>query len=210
MRTHVITCPSGLRGEVRPIGLHHRSWRDIVERCWRRTIDPGPYSSDPLRWDDVLASDYTSVLYEIIVFTYGGDASRSSECSSCGARAAVMLKDFPLYAVTSAWQQARDAGNRFTVDLMDAGTSVVVRLPTWRDVRYLDRVPPLLIWDTMFRRLIVATGDGRSVDDLVEDLSIDDTYDLKSALEGTFVGAEFTQDVSCPRCSTNVSVSMLG
>lgn len=92
-----VTCPSGLRGEIRGMKIKELSlmsdaklvrsgklMTEIVKNCWIRTVDPGPYkfTSDVLPWAHMLHADQLCVFKQIRVATFGSEFEFEVTCDN--------------------------------------------------------------------------------------------------------------------------------
>src|SRR5512140_1005118 len=99
---NVITCPSGLSGEIR--GLKGKEGKLLADRsaarsgllfdrilagCWLATLDSGIYALDEgeaLDWSKVLVADRFYALLQIRSLTFGDEYAFQVQCQSAGCR----------------------------------------------------------------------------------------------------------------------------
>jgi hypothetical protein len=148
MPSAVITCPSGLTGEIRSFKFKElrafvdgsrksisRSLTAMLQGCWLRTDDPGPYG-DKFTWGKALYADRLYAWIQARTLGFGADVDFEFQCDSevCrdqfpglqgwGAR----LDQLPVTAMPEDSKEAFAAGNRF--DISVAGKQVAFRLLT--------------------------------------------------------------------------------
>lgn len=149
----IITCPSGLQGEIRGMrgkeaalltDKHASRDGSVIEKilrsCWVKTIDPGPYAFDPekpLDWMDALVGDRLYTLIQIRIETFGPEYSFMAQCQkpTCRHRfeQPLDLSQLPQRKLSEEAALAFQNGNRFESRFSRDGRRVWFRLLTGRD-----------------------------------------------------------------------------
>lgn len=155
--TDIVTCPSGLVGEVRPIrivdvkslssgrgknrGRSGDRLSKFVSGLWVRTVDPGVYPESITRedgnvdWSNALLGDRSFLIYESRRITYGNDFYFDVVCPYCGERVRDVHIDLSSIKITGLSDEAKYSIFHNGIDnaLFDAilpksGRSVKVKL----------------------------------------------------------------------------------
>ena len=101
--SHVIECPSGLRGQIRGLKVKElniladrrlaksgRQFDQILAGCWLETIEHGPYvpGEQSLDWSKVLQGDRFYAMLKIRAVSLGADYAFAVVCqnAACGHR----------------------------------------------------------------------------------------------------------------------------
>jgi len=159
----VITCPSGLQGEIRTLtgaelklfgnrklARTGQTFTDILKGCWLATVDPGPYGKSgtdaagkvpPPDWSKVLTGDLMFAFIEIRKLGWGSPYDFTFQCANRSCRQdhpdstawSVQLDDLKVRVLTPYLRRAFMDGNR--VPYMFGGVPVAYRLMTWADER---------------------------------------------------------------------------
>lgn len=149
----VITCPSGLSGEIR--GLKGKEGKLLADRasaksgvtfdrilagCWLATLDPGLYpleDGQPLDWSKVLVADRFYALLQIRSLTFGDEYAFQVQCQSAGCRERfeweLNLRDLPVRTLSEEARAAFRDCNRLETELPRDGRKVWFRLMTGAD-----------------------------------------------------------------------------
>ncbi|WP_428262162.1 hypothetical protein [Haliangium sp.] len=223
--THVIECPSGLRGEIRGLKVKELDYLAdrrlaksgqqldrILAGCWLETVDAGPYSLGErgLDWDQVLQGDRFYAMLEIRAASLGATYAFAAMCQggACGCRFEweVSLDELPVRALSDDARQNFRDGNRFESVLPGAAKRVWFRLPVGADEKRLAKHRQARqgeLWSTMLALRVVeiegvAGGDKRR---FLGELDLADAEHLRRAFDEADCGVETTIEVECPECA---------
>ena len=221
----VITCPSGLSGEIR--GLKGKEGKLLADRasaksgvtfdrilagCWLATLDPGLYALEegqPLDWSKVLVADRFYALLQIRSLTFGDEYAFQVQCQSAGCRERfeweLNLKDLPVRALSDAARAAFRNGNRLETELPHDGRKVWYRLMTGADevraAAALRAGRDGMLLTALAMRIVeiegVKTEDKRR---FLDDMELADAAALLDRFDEADGGVETSIEVECPVC----------
>jgi len=158
----VITCPSGLEGEIRTLtgaelklfgnrklAKAGRTMGDILKGCWLRTVAPGPYlrmksGADGglvMDWDQVLTGDLMHAFIEIRRLGWGDAYDFTFQCTDRECRKdhadttgwSLSLADLKTRLLTAEARDVFIGSNRLPYRFGEV--PVTYRLMTWADER---------------------------------------------------------------------------
>jgi hypothetical protein len=230
--SHVIECPSGLRGTVRGLKVKElniladrrlaksgRQFDQILAGCWLETIEQGPYvlGDQSLDWSTVLQGDRFYAMLKIRAASLGADYAFAVVCqnAACGHRFEweVCLDELPVKALSEESRRRFQEGNRFETKLPGTGTRVWFRLAVGADESRMAKHRQAhqdALWSTMLAlRVIEIEGVPESQKRrFLEDLDVADAEHLRVAIDEVDCGVETTMDVECPECLGVQSVDL--
>ncbi len=222
---NVITCPSGLSGEIR--GLKGKEGKLLADRaaarsgvtfdrilagCWLATLDPGLYAVEegkPLDWSKVLVADRFYALLQIRSLTFGDEYAFQVQCQSQGCRErfewALDLKDLPVRALSEEARAAFRDGNRLETVLPRDGRKVWFRLMTGADevkaAAALRTARDGMLLTALGARIVEIEGvkaeDKRR---FLDDMELADAAALLDRFDEADGGVETSIEVECPAC----------
>ena len=220
MTTLEITCPSGLSGEVRIFTVREYNiladrrnsqrtlWTDkILQNCWLRTIDAGPYELGEagLDWSNVLQGDRFYILLQLRVASLGDDYDFSVSCQQCGEQIAwhLSLQDLPIRKLTGESLERFKGGNRFECTLPGCGKKVTFRLAVGGDEKRFSKLRkgnPESLWSVSLLQRIVEIDGVSNKRAFVDELSISDAEFLRQEFDVVDCGVDTTIEIECPSC----------
>jgi hypothetical protein len=216
-----ITCPSGLKLEVRGLkGRELQIFQDkkaqkngmFVDRilgvCVQGVTDPGPYKIDGglPKWDDVLLGDKFYVLVQVRIATYGDEFEFSAQCPDCEERFRWELKlsDLPVKRLATEDLEAFAGNQPLVTHVPSDGRLVKFRLPTGRDEKTIAKLKGAD--DATIRltasRIVELDGENerRKIQEALEDCSLADLMKLLKEFDKRDCGVETTIETECPDC----------
>jgi hypothetical protein len=222
--SHVIECPSGLRGEIRGLKVKELDYLAdrrlaksgqqldrILAGCWLETLDAGPYQlgDSGLDWDQVLQGDRFYTMLQIRSASLGAEYAFAVMCQggACGRRFEweVSLDEIPVQKLSDEGRACFRKDNRFETVLPGTGKRVWFRLPVGADEKRLAKHRQARegeLWSTMLALRVVEierveNGHKRR---FLEDLDVADAEHLRCAFDQADCGVETTIEVECPEC----------
>lgn len=223
-----ITCPSGLRGEVRKLkgseanilsdrkaAKKGETYDRILSACWTKTIDAGPYpkiqpGEGSIPWDGILVCDRFYALTCIRIATYGSNYVFPAQCPVpvCGARfewEIDLAKDLPVIDLPEASrEQIRSGENRFETEV--GGHTVHFKLQNGADEKRAGKRATAhrdqLMTVAVSSRILQVDDMTRKaeIDQWLKDTDLDLQWDLLKSFEEVDGGIEQTIEIECPEC----------
>lgn len=214
-------CPSGLCGHVRglkvseeriladrPLLQSGAAFDKLLEACWERTEDPGPYAFEGAPdWSKVLVGDRFYALLSIRAATYGPEYAFRVACESCRHRIewTLSLLDLDVKRLRGESVERFRDGNRFHTVLPDARRTVAFKLLTGADERRLAQLSKHAKSRPLSAMLAYRVADVDGVPDterrqFLEGLSMRDAAHLLEAFEDADCGVQTKIDIECPQC----------
>lgn len=223
-----ITCPSGLRGEIRKMKMRELAlltdeklirtgqlMTEMVKNCWVRTIDAGPYnlpapSPQPLPWDQLLQADKMYTFKEIRVTTFGPSFEWEVQCphNMCKHR---FLWDVDLSTldVERPPQYALDhvkSGSYLTTTV--DGKKVEFRTLRGADDRrllhFIQKLELPLLTAGYICRIVSVEGidesDAESLREWLDDLDLEVGQEFQDTMDDAEPSIGLRTDIECPRC----------
>ena len=222
---NVITCPSGLSGEIR--GLKGKEGKLLADRasaksgvtfdrilagCWLATLDPGLYALEegqPLDWSKVLVADRFYALLQVRSLTFGDEYAFQVQCQSAGCRERfeweLDLKNLPVRVLSDETKAAFRDGNRFETRLPRDGRKVWFRLMTGADeVRAASALRAgrdgMLLTALAMRIVEIEGVKSEDKRRFLEDMEMADAAALLDSFDEADGGVETSIEVECPAC----------
>lgn len=218
----IVTCPSGLSGEVRGITgksfellnnkALHRTGKftgKLLDACWTSTSDPGPYAPDDdgkLDWDKVLAGDRFYAVMQVRIAMYGPlyDFSvrcKAKDCKHMFRWEGLNLEELPVKKFAEADLNAFKNGNVHEGVLPD-GRKFRFKLATGTEEA---KIAQLVDKQDAFNQAMVArlhsvdgvTGTLRS---FFEQQEISVHFAMLREMDKHDGGVDTTVEVVCPKC----------
>ena len=230
--SHVIECPSGLRGAVRGLKVKElniladrklaksgRQFDQILAGCWLETIEHGPYAPGDqcLDWGKVLQGDRFFALLMVRALTYGPEYAFGVSCRNDNCRARIDweidLTKLPVRKLSEESRVAFVGGNRFETTLPDAGKKVAFKLLTGDDERKLPALqrsaPDKLLSAVLAYRVLEIDGvDAKAKRQFLEDLTMRDADFLVDEFDRVDCGVDTTIEIECPECFQTQEVEL--
>ena len=221
----LITCPSGLSGEIR--GLTGRAFEllgdkrrqregllgnAMLRECWMSTADPGPYelgNDGKPDWDKVLVGDRTYVLTQIRCCMYGPKYSFKVPCQECREPIQwdVDLLTLPVKPLAPEDLEVFRLGNKLRGELED-GRGFTFRLPIGVDETKAAKMGSV---GSAFIPMLVSRI--HSIDDMPENETLRRYFEAEEmatifafarAMDAHDCGIDTEVEVVCPRDSCGV------
>ena len=222
-----VTCPSGLRGEIRKCKVREialfsdvkllkqgRVSTEVVKSCWVKTLDPGPYpnvevGSAFLPWDSMLHADRDYVFKQIRIATFGPEFEWESQCPNCNHRFITEVNLNELKVTPLPETSREHISQDVPFGCVVAGTKVRFRLlRASDDKRILDLTQkhniPLVTAALMCRIVYVEGIDADEPDMLrewVEELDVEVSNELEERMDRQEALLRTRFDSECPRCN---------
>jgi len=221
MQTVEVVCPSGLKGVLRAMkvkeeGLfgnkalmrQHRIIDKLLEACWEKTLDPGPYrvsAESKLSWERVAAVDRIYAIIQLRMLSYRKDYRFRVNCRNCELAFdwALDLTELDIIEMAPEGVDNLKTGEPIPIQL-DNGLQVLARVLVGEDETFLattDGDDELL--STHLARRIVKIGEAQAYDDVVaaiKELRAADADELRSITDDIEGGVETMFDVQCKGC----------
>lgn len=233
-KTDLITCPSGLVGEIRNlqgqdgnvlmdrrIAKQGRLVDEILRRCWLRTAEPGlaHYASIGAGpdWSKVLAGDRMFIFVRTRVLTFGPSYVFRPQCSVQTCRRTFDWEiDLDAMTVKSLTEEAAKVfcgSNRFEATIPSDGRGFVFKLMTGADERkalkLLEDNQDSRLTTSLATRIIGIEGiEPRNVHGELLAMSLSDHNDLLHIIEESDCGLETAIEVECPFCQNDFEVEI--
>lgn len=232
MPSAIITCPSGLTGEIRTAKIGDlekfaetarrnfaRALTDLLNGCWLRTDDKAIYD-DPLHWGHVLAGDRLYAWIQMWILRSGPDLDFQFQCDDGGCRTVnpklqgwgANLAKLPVQLLSEPSKVLFRAGNRFETTV--AGQRVVFRLLTGEleaEIEGRSRGKKRTLSEQMAERLVEVEGIGSKFPDLAAWAHELDDGDLEQFIQerdAADCGVELGVEVQCEFCNRVVPIDI--
>jgi hypothetical protein len=232
MPSAIITCPSGLTGEIRSFKFKElrafadngrrnlsRALTDMLQACWLRTDDPAVYG-DKFTWGKALYADRLYAWIQARILGFGADIDFEFQCDSesCRERNPGMqswgshLNALPLQMLPEASKAAFLAGNRFETTVV--GKAVAFRLLTGdleSQIEDRQRGKKRNEAESVAELLIQVEGVGtvyRDLVDWVDDLDAGDLARLGQVFTDATCGVDLGVEVQCEHCRRVIKVDI--
>jgi hypothetical protein len=219
-----IICPSGLSGELRGMRVREealmsdrkllnsgRMIGSLLEACWVRTINPGPYGKLGEKPDlsQVSSADRTYMLLQLRMQSFGTSYEFDVACGNCERtiKWQCELTEF-------ATRPMKPEG----VEHLRTGAPIVRTLPSGMDVKFrlglgadeeymakLDKKERVNIsTHNLARRVLEIDGKTawKDVFDAVADLAVIDGDYLHDQIDEIEGGVDLSFDIECPKCAS--------
>ncbi len=226
----IITCPSGLSGEIR--GITGKNFELLTNRqlqrsglfvdkmlaaCWLSTLDPGPYEvgeDGKLDWQKVLAGDRFYAVMQVRISMYGPKYTFPAQCSEAKCRNPFgwevdLENDLPVKLFAPADLEAFRNGNRLEGDVPGSTPEnprkFRFRLATGSDEV---KIAKLVTQSAAFIPAIVARLydiDGVPAGGLrrfFENEEISVAFDMLREMDKHDCGIETGFEIECPKCGS--------
>lgn len=232
-----IECPSGLQGRIR--GLKGKDFREldaartpdkanvaiaqILRNCWLETLEPGPYASGDIRWEECLIGDRFYTLVQIRRATYPGEAyDFETTCTNPACRkkmpASLELEDLEIKKLPDESREVfASGGNRFETTVSD-GRKVWFKLMTGSDIKKQKQIQDLIgpsargIVLTLCSRILEVEGlkskNARDVFAFLDDLEFSEHRDLLDAFDKADCGVQTDINIECQWCGQVVEMQL--
>jgi len=223
-----ITCPSGLRGVVRlmrvkdeelfanrKLAQSGRLITELLQTCWLRTLDMGPYEGEEPQWERVLMADRTFALIQLRILSYGPEYTFRADCPACerNFKHTVGLDVLDVAPVSEKGKQAVRTNQPIKTQLLDE-TEVLLRMATGVDEEHLAAIPKSeehRLLTLQLARRVVCLGEIDDPDEIlaaVEDLPArigDDLWDQVDDLGG---GVDTMLPMECTFCGQQFDIPL--
>jgi hypothetical protein len=231
----VITCPSGLQGEIRGFKVKEANLLadraslkrgtaldSVLAGCWLQTIDSGPYpwleAGKPVDWSKALVCDRFYTLMRIRAETFGEEYAFKLQCAntSCNERFEweLALSDLPVKPLPEESRAIILAGdNRFETTLSD-GRKCWFSLQTGANeiaaASALRTSSSRILLTALAHRIQEVEGipKGMPISKYLEELDMRDILNLLALFDEVDGGIETDIDVECTVCGTEQGVSL--
>lgn len=230
----VITCPSGLSGEIRGLKLKEanllanrkamrsgQAYNRVLSQCWLTTTDPGPYEApngSGLNWAKCLIADRFYALLRIREETYGTDYWFKVKCEECSQLIEweLRLRDLPVKPIPADSLDVFKAGNDFTLELTGGdGKAYTVHfgLQTGegevRAARLMEKNQTQLIVAALASRVREVEGvDSRDLVKFLEDLDMAELMAVREHFDEVDGGVETGIEVVCNACANEQELEL--
>jgi hypothetical protein len=226
--TYEARCPSGLAGAVRKLKLKEcnlladrkamrggDAFTKILEQCWVRTDDAGPYELNGTgpNWSTALVCDRFYALMCARVATWGDNYAFTIQCegSTCRKRIEWELKltDLPYRELPEESRERVAAGDTsFELKLVGGDgqeREVKFHLQTGagerRSMKFLERQNSRIVVASLASRIDSVDGVPRgSVSRWLDDLDADQLDGILEKFDEVDGGVETTIDIECDSC----------
>jgi len=219
-----VECPSGLTGDIRNLVGEEiklvsaggrkkifESYEKMLDACWTRTDNAGPYSSHGARpkWKNVLVGDRFFLYLQIRIATFGSDYSFKMQClPGCRERFdwELDLERLTVKRLSKQDSELFGAGNRFCGNLPD-GKSFDFRLPVGQDEAQQLSLSQDQDQDALIESMastiysIDEIGDHRyKIVAYLKKLSAGEILEILEIMQEHDCGIETEIEVECPYC----------
>lgn len=234
MEKATVVCPSGLKGEIRPLRVSEilamqdpkllrngTVFNHVVANCWLNTIDVGPYSFDPTKpppWPQLLHADKISAIRAIRAITGGQDYEFDMRCSNPGCDHryvwVVNLHDIKTRPIPEDTLQRVKLRQSFFVELPDAKVEFrqLINADDATMIKYVNDGHQATTAGMLCRILGVRVDGDRILTEIADiaewlaDLDVVAYDDLENAFDATDGGLDLRSEAECPRCSNRENV----
>jgi hypothetical protein len=226
----MITCPSGLAGEIRSLKVKELNLMaergraaDLIQRvvasCWTSTSEPGPYKVEggaAPDWKTVLTGDLTYIFIQIRMLTHGPNYMFRHQCEDARCRNRfewqIDLGQLEIRRFTPEQAKAFAGGNEFVTAFPD-GRQVTFRLPVGLDQDRADKLRRAKRDKAMTIALAVriAKIDGVEERDkfkFLDDLEVSDANAIVNSMDEVDCGVETGIEIRCPECEAIQDVDL--
>jgi hypothetical protein len=225
-----ITCPSGLKLEVRGLkGRELQLFQDkaiqrsgtvidkILAACVLGVLDPGPYTiqgGELPKWDEVLLGDKFYSVLQIRIATYGDDLEFKTQCAECRERFpwALKLSDLPVKKLAEKDYEAFTGNHPLTTHIPSDGREVKFRLATGKDEHLAAKAKGAenALMKLMVLRIIELDGEKErhKIQAFLDDCSLADLMKLLKEFDKRDCGVETSFEVECPECQARKVVPL--
>lgn len=226
----IITCPSGLKGEIRGFKVKEANiladraamkkglgYDTFLSQCWLKTIEAGPYPpSDRIDWSKMLVCDRFYTLLRVRGETYGDEYDFKLQCAHDGCREmfewTVKLSALPFKKLPEESLELFKNGNRFATTLGD-GRAVYFCLQTGERVvkaaaQVKARADRSIAVALASRVLEIEGVDANDRVRMLDDLSMADARNLLRDFDLADGGIETEIEIECPHCFTIQEVEL--
>jgi hypothetical protein len=220
----LITCPSGLAGEIRSLKVREeniladaKAMRNgegmsrVLAAIWQSTTDPGPYKlkDDVPDWEKVLIGDHLYAAIQMRIATYGPSYSFKPQCQNQSCRSVfeweLRLDELPVQKLPEASIKAFQDGNRFRTKIASTGQDVTFHLllanAQKRFLQVRQQLPDRMA--TAVLRLQVDEIEGvetGKLNDFLSDMDARDASLLRQDFDDAGCGIETGIKIECPTC----------
>lgn len=230
--SELVTCPSGLAGEIRGLTVKEAdvlagaskkkraaALAQVFNNCWQSTVTFGPYK-DPLNWDDVLQGDRTYLLLAIRAITHGPEYTFKPQCISAGCMSrfewTINLldeNDLPVRKLEQADAERFKAGDAFEAVVPSTGDKVLFHLPTGLDEKRATLMQgqgrqELLTLSLRMRINEIEGIDRKDLKSYLANMELGDANNLIEQFDQHGCGVETRLEVECPACLSEFDVEL--
>jgi len=216
-----VTCPSGLKGEIRKPkvrdiselrkgGNSIRAYTKLLRSCWERTLEKGVYNweGDPnnVPWSEVLSGDRFYILLQIRVALFGPVYKFNVTCGTCGSRFAWEVnveEDIEVKPLSDAAKEILAGQDKlFSCTLID-GREVQFRAGTGRMEAAIDGQEDPIIKFVLPR---IHSLDGQAQPKQIKEALLDMDQDVFDHLQAELAASECGPDIAIlARCNCNAT-----
>lgn len=227
----LITCPSGLAGEVRALKVKEAdalasaaaakqgtSFEAVFANCWLRTSEKGIYQLDAsgrLDWGSVLLCDRFYALLRIRAATFGEAYDFDvTSCANCERlfEWSLRLADLPVKALPESTLAQLRTQNEFTAVLVD-GRTVRFHLQTGAgeisSSQAMHRQPTARITASLLGRIdAIDAVDKPFLRGAIQDLDMGEAISLIEQFDAVDGGVETAINVNCKHCGADQVIEL--
>ncbi len=216
----LITCPSGLSGEIRKYKVREENMladakkarsgnvlTDVLSSIWTKTVDPGPYElvDGKVDWSKVLMGDHLFTTVQMRMMTKGSVYLFRPQCSACRHKFdwEVELGKLPVQRLSDESSRIFTSGNRFETTLGD--TKIWFKLlQADAQERYLvnrKEYPKEQASAALLMQILEVEGVNKAqLSGWVVNLDSDLADELRASFDEVGCGIETEIEVECPVC----------